>query len=329
MRDINLYISKKDWGFISVVSLLLSSLVSLLLYRLFDLDTISGVFFGIFSASCIFGMVYLLINLNNYYILPKIDKSWWNTSSFLHSFCGGYFGMKLSFMLLDSVEFLFIPHFIENLEFIASIIGLSTYLVGYIIYRFVQAKNIQNKMDKMLLKARLSTLEAQLNPHFLYNSLNTITELIHIDQDIAEKAVINLSKYLRIGMKESSLVPIKEELEFVKNYIELQKIRFCIEYSLVCDEKTKDIMVPKYSIQLLVENSIKHAFKNQKDFCIDVECKECDGYYSIEVRDNADEIKNLKYGIGLKNLDERLKILTNAKLEYKNSPKRFIIKGKL
>lgn len=120
--------------------------------------------------------------------------------------------------------------------------------------------------------ARLAALEAQINPHFLYNTLQAIsTEALLNDQMKIHRMITSLASNLRYTIKGSVLVPLSAEMEYVKNYIFLQKMRNedLFEFHADIDEAAKNCMIPKISIQTLIENSIIHG-RNQNDFRIHI-----------------------------------------------------------
>lgn len=178
--------------------------------------------------------------------------------------------------------------------------------------------------------ARLAALEAQLNPHFLYNTLQAVsTEALVNDQPQIHRMVTALAANLRYTIKGDTLVPLKQEISYVNDYIFLQKIRMddALEFISHIDTATKDCLIPKISIQTLVENSIIHGKSGNRDkICIEVSAKYNDRNIIIMVRDNGcgitpQRLEQLytdfdlqkttgKYGgIGLANLHSRIQLL--------------------
>ncbi|MCM1123666.1 MAG: sensor histidine kinase [Eubacterium sp.] len=181
--------------------------------------------------------------------------------------------------------------------------------------------------------ARLAALEAQLNPHFLYNTLQAVsTEALVNGQPQIHKMITALASGLRYTIKGDTLVPLQREMSYVDNYIFLQKIRMddSLTFSSDIDPETLDCLIPKISIQTLVENSIIHGKSNSiKTICIEVSARYHEGTVTITVQDNGcgiakDQLSKLyadfdrqentgKYGgIGLANLHSRLKLLYDA-----------------
>lgn len=178
--------------------------------------------------------------------------------------------------------------------------------------------------------AKLAALEAQLNPHFLYNTLQAVsTEALINDQPQIHKMVTSLASNLRYTIKGDTLVPLKQEMSYVNDYIFLQKIRMddALTFSTDVDPATENCLIPKISIQTLVENSIIHGKSGNADkIHIEVSAQYHDNNIIIIVRDNGCGIapqqldklyadfnlqKNTgKYGgIGLANLHSRIQLL--------------------
>jgi LytS/YehU family sensor histidine kinase len=143
---------------------------------------------------------------------------------------------------------------------------------------------------------------------------------MYIDRDSAEKAVIEISKFLRSTMEERASVTLKEELQMVRRYIYIENIRFIdhIKLSENIPDQLLSTTIPKFSVQLLVENAIKHGkVSGDRDFYIDIEAKESDSNIISIVVSNSGEInKRVVFGTGLKNLEERLKYISNGEVKF-------------
>jgi len=117
------------------------------------------------------------------------------------------------------------------------------------------------EIKHMANKAEIKALQAQINPHFLFNVLNTIISFIRIDPNRARELIINLSTYLRYNLEMGeSHVDIYRELEQVKAYIEIEKARFGEKLHIIYNiEENLDVKIPRLIIQPIVENAIKHG----------------------------------------------------------------------
>jgi sensor histidine kinase YesM len=121
----------------------------------------------------------------------------------------------------------------------------------------------QERAYKLLAEAQLSSLESRIHPHFLFNTLNSIAALIPRDPQLAEDTVGKLASLLRfsLGANHSSLVPLAQEMEIVRDYLEIEKTRFGkrLSCSIEVPENLQDVKVPPLALQSLVENAVKHV----------------------------------------------------------------------
>ena len=183
------------------------------------------------------------------------------------------------------------------------------------------------ELESLLQVTELKALQSQVNPHFLFNALNSVSELIYVDQKKAEIAVKEISKFLRNAINKDSLISLETELSMVKTYVNIENVRFDEKINLQIEdfEKVKTIKVPKFSIQLLVENAIKHGFIGN-NLNISIKFEE----NNIIVSNDGKLTENLKFGTGLSNLQKRLELQRVGDLEYKIEDKKmkFIIKIK-
>ena len=199
---------------------------------------------------------------------------------------------------------------------------------------------IQNERDKleaqMQLKiAELENLKSQLNPHFLFNSLNSIRSLTLTDPLMARDATTKLSDLLRISLTYKDLqdVPFEEELNLVKDYLSLEKIRFedRLNYSFDVSKGLLKALVPPMSLQLLAENAVKHGISKDKmggellvfahklNGCLIFGVKNT-GSLQTDIID-----KNKRKGIGLENLQRRLELNYGIKEGFKIFEKENIV----
>ena len=198
---------------------------------------------------------------------------------------------------------------------------MSIWLLAYHLYHYfinqIAITKANAQLSIIAKQAQLDNLSAQLNPHFLFNSLNSIKSLVIENPGKARRAIDLLSDLLRSSLyeKDKGLITINEELSLVKDYIELEKMRFeeRLQLEITIDKSLSKFKIPTLSIQLLVENAIKHGI----DLIviggiINLTIKKQDDLIEIIVR-NPGSIKNKNnVGLGLKNLQERLAI------QYKN-----------
>lgn len=163
------------------------------------------------------------------------------------------------------------------------------------------------------LEANLTALRSQINPHFLFNTLNTISSLIHDSPDLAEEAVEHLAFIFRYTLKTSNeqFATLKEEMQLIKHYLDIEKIRFGkrLNIEIQIQEKCLDVLIPSLVIQTLVENCIKHGIsKLTKEGLIKIQFYLDETFLVGEIFDNGPGIKteNIYKGTGLSNILTRL-----------------------
>jgi len=174
--------------------------------------------------------------------------------------------------------------------------------------------------QQLLLRARMDALTSQINPHFLFNTLNTVSSLIRFDPENARGVVLKLSSILRrLLKKHETFVPLREELEFIDNYLDIEVIRFGkdkVQIFKEIDEETLDTFVPSMLLQPIIENSIKHGLAPRLEGGrIHIRTRRSDSRLLIEIEDNGLGISPERMlevfggGIGISNVHERLRLL--------------------
>ncbi len=177
--------------------------------------------------------------------------------------------------------------------------------------------------QQLLLKARMDALSSQINPHFLFNTLNTVSSLIRFDPDAARGVVLKLSNILRrLLRKHETFVPLREELHFIDDYLDIEVARFGrdnLEIVKQVDDEALEAFVPSMLLQPIVENCLKHGLAPKIDGGrIQLRTTNRDGRLHIEIEDNGVGISEEKMphvyveGIGLSNVRERLRVLYGA-----------------
>jgi len=204
--------------------------------------------------------------------------------------------------------------------------------IVYIIFTALDyQRKLRNKqielaqMESQLSGAQLNALRLQLQPHFLFNTLNAISSLMDIDKKRAQKIISQLGSLLRfvLDQNKKQQVPLRDELDFIKNYLNIEQVRFLDRLSITYDiaPETLDALVPSLLLQPLVENAIKHGFSNQTGKGhIRVESFRHNGSFRITVSDdgNGSGINTTQLytnGIGLKNVHERLDLIYGGAAE--------------
>lgn len=186
---------------------------------------------------------------------------------------------------------------------------------------------IQMKLEEqhlLLLQARMEALQNQINPHFLFNTLNSVSSLVRFDPDTAREVIIKLATILRRLLNSSeSFVPLREEIDFIDNYLDIEVVRFGRDKLRVIKDlepESLETLVPAMLLQPLVENSIKHGLASKveggsiylrsrlgvKELIIEVE----DDGVGISGAQSTEKANGFtRTGIGMANIAERLKVL--------------------
>lgn len=190
------------------------------------------------------------------------------------------------------------------------------------------------QVEGQLFGAQLSALRLQLQPHFLFNTLNTISSLMDFDTKSAQRIVSKLGSLLRgvLDKDKRNVIPLGEELEFIKSYLDIEQARFNDRLSITYDigDGVTDALVPSLLLQPLVENAIKHGFSNKtgKGTITVIARRENDKVY-LHIKDDGMGTDRPMYdiissGLGLKNVGDRLKLLysNNYALQIQTAPER-------
>ncbi len=173
------------------------------------------------------------------------------------------------------------------------------------------------ELEKRLVQARLSALQSQLNPHFLFNTLHTISALMHKDVEAADRMVMKLSELLRLALDNTDTheVPLRQELDFLDRYLEIEQTRFRDRLAVVreIEPGTLEAHVPNLVLQPLVENAIRHGLeRHARPGRITLRALRRDGQLELNVEDNGGGLPEggaTRTGIGLSNTRNRLEQL--------------------
>lgn len=179
------------------------------------------------------------------------------------------------------------------------------------------------EQEKELAESRISIMMSQIQPHFLYNSLNTIYHLCGKNPQMAQKAINDFSEYLRgnlNSLKRKTVVPFETELRHIEVYLSLEKMRFEEELRVVYDIQTKDFMIPSLAVQPLVENAVKYGVgQSEQGGTVTITARETEQYYEISVEDDGvgdtgQTPSDERSHIGIENVRKRLWTMCQATL---------------
>ena len=250
---------------------------------------------------------------------PRID---WQTAFFLIIIALQAGRIELAYAWPKRLFAVFIPTPWALLAGFATVIAIIAIPIK--IWNNARIEMKLEEQERLLLEARLDALQSQINPHFLFNTLNSISSLVRFDPDRARELILKLSKILRrlLG-KHDEFVQLREEIEFVDDYLDIEVVRFGRDKLRVykhLDPDTLDIIVPSILLQPLVENSIKHGLSAKVGGgSITLRSRLQEGKLLIQVEDDgvgmsappavAAQTMSSGRGIGMMNVAERLHVL--------------------
>ncbi len=315
MKSFDLKVSSRDWLFILILAISFSSLLSALIYLLTlgkpKLGLLTGTILGLFLGFFSFG----LVHLNNNYILPRVKNQilWWIFSA-IASFLAGFLGFLVSYYVVAWFGIPLPYGITENLILIGTIVGLLNYLTGLVIFLFVRMSKRKEEVERFLLDYQIQATTKVLDSHFLANILNNIIELIHRDSQLAEEYLVKLTRFLRKVFKLSTLIPIKEEVEIIEEYRQLENLRR--KEKIHCEIKCEDpslwkALFPKLGLQVLVENAITHGADFNNPLYIVIHIGRINSKLSIHVLNNGKPLQGqdiFRRGTGLTILKRRLEL---------------------
>ncbi len=249
-----------------------------------------------------------LFTLAYFFVLSGITVDAIYTNGLLPMVCSSFMPLSLSIFAL----FLIIIHARRADE----------------IYRAAQEAK---ELERALEKANMSVMISQIQPHFLYNALNTIKSLIRRDPKTAEKAIIDFSYYLRGNMDSLSHtepIPFETELQHIQYYCNIELLRFSDKLTIEYDIQEEDFCVPTLGVQPLVENAIKHGVtKKPEGGYVKLSTYREDGFYVICVEDNGigfdpDALpeEDGRSHVGLQNIRYRFKSMLSADMTIESKP---------
>ncbi|MEO7975833.1 2TM domain-containing protein [Flavobacterium sp.] len=298
-----------------------------------------------FLLSCLYSFG---LGFGNGFINVFLDKKWdWLEQTNLRV----YFGilvtilytvpavLGVNFIVFVVVQNLPLENFFSermvwvHLFYIILSLGVSTFMQARsFMVKWKQASKFEVTQQKIIAgtaNAKFESLKNQIDPHFLFNSLNVLSSLIEENPDNAQRFTTSLSKIYRyvLEQKDKELVSVEDELSFAKTYMNLLKMRFenSLFYELPKENINPDAKVVPLSLQLLLENTVKHNIvSEQKPLHIRIFI---DGdYLAIQNDFQKKEVLQDRQGVGLQNIVNRYGIITNRKVVIEQNEKNFTVK---
>jgi two-component system, LytTR family, sensor kinase len=247
----------------------------------------------------------------------------------LHAALGAVFAVFV--MIADRITFAWLTGFWTYL--LASTVALQFFVYGALVtlahgMEFYHRSREREQIEARLAETRLQLLGMQLQPHFLFNTLNTIAELVHHDPDTADRMIADLSDLLRRSLDLGAVqeIPLHAELDLLERYLDIQRARFGdrLRVEVSVDPSASDALVPVLLLQPIVENAIRHGIAaHARAGVIRVAAARRDGDLDITVIDDGPGLEDAPgsgLGLGLRNTRERLETLYGSRAKVELSP---------
>ena len=278
----------------------------------------------------------LIIWLSNRF---RIEKQHWVTPVAVHIVAGILIALvqcavhglilKATFHLGEPLVFSqLLPSFYFNIDKMLIVYWMIVFINHtYVYYQRFREREVRSaQLEAQLAQAQLQALKMQLHPHFLFNTLNAISSLMHTDVEAADRMMARLSDLLRLTLDGAGkqMVTLKEEIDFLNHYLEIEQIRFEDRLTVRLDipSETLDAQVPTLLLQPLVENAIKHGIApHAAAGCVEVSAQRKNGTLYLQVKDNGSGFKNggeqaFQQGLGISNTRARLEKLYGSSFHF-------------
>lgn len=233
---------------------------------------------------------------------------------------------------LEKYQFFLLLNYHVSVAIYWVVIGVQYAIGYYLMYRERELRASQ--LEAKLAQSRLQILKMQLHPHFLFNTLNTVSELIYQNPEAAECMITDLSDLLRLSLENAGVqeVPLRQELDFLEKYLQIEQTRFHdrLRVRMTIDPQALDASVPNMILQPLVENAIRHGIAPlSAGGQVEIEAARQNGSLILSVSDDGrglpeGGIAAIKEGVGLSNTRARLKHLygTSQHFELNGAPEQ-------
>lgn len=308
------------WGFMNILSLFLVKMMStsFIIFSIF-----AGMFVGIFSTSLLRSYLRRKIFFDNFGLkeIVKIIVSTTIASAIyaLLSIASGFIFALFWTLETEIDKKLFEVYNNVGLLISGSLFSVFGWVILYLVIKLLLKLNSDRierlELNATLKQAQLNTLKGQINPHFMFNSLNNIRGLMLEDVEKSREMLTKLSEMLRYSLTKNNVnaIALKDELEMVDNYVDLSKIQFEDRMTFIKEiaPESLNLEIPPMIVQLLVENAAKHGIGNLKEGgVIKLKTTVKDGILDIQVI-NAGQLKidSESTQLGLQNIRQRLKLL--------------------
>jgi sensor histidine kinase YesM len=307
----------------------------LLFLSLYTIQKWDAVWFGIYNALIAITSYIIAVYGHASFLLPRYYKPgnkrlyFFYTIIFLTALIAVrmFTEYKLLFPLHKNFYNFSTPHF--AFDFITVLVAFLFGALLHVSINYISLLQKQETMKRQQTAAELELLKAQVQPHFLFNTLNNIYYLAYIKSDKTAEVVAKLSEIMRYFVDEATKekIPLQTELKFISNYIELEKIRMLHPIEIEKDIQVNDhASIPPMLLISLIENIFKHGIdKMKKNNCVHISLKQAEDYLVLKTVNMVEANQN-KPGNGLTNLRKRLTLLygDDFVLYTKNNNGQFI-----
>ncbi len=312
-------------------------------------------FYGVDSIisitdSAVFNVLFALLGLNLWYIIRFNLKETQNIFDLLFNHLIVAVIAIAAWITISYFVLIYVfPDAISYREFLNEslpwrvITGVFYYLL-FIMYYYVMLyyEDLQEKLvveaqlQTLVNEAELSALKSQINPHFLFNSLNSISSLTITNPDKAQDMVIKLSDFLRYTLShdKDEKASLKEEFSNLNRYLDIEKIRFGhrLNFTTNIPDECQGFEIPNMILQPLIENAIKHGvYDSTEEVLVELNCYHDDEHVTIEISNeyDPDSVKRKGEGIGLKNIKKRLQIIYKRQDLFSVSAEKLVFRATL
>ncbi len=347
MKQKKLSFTERGWLKTNIKYAIIGILVGLIISLFTNIFKTDGVLPINIMLNMLFGL-FITLSITN--VIVFVQKFFTPTGVNFWKFIGLFYtcnliglfiGIELSYIIVSQI-------FNEQYEFFGhtedyKVSSIITIIIGTLIllYQFqkinaaalLKSKEIDLvKLNQLKTAAELQALQAKINPHFLYNALNSIASLIQEDAGKAEDMTIKLSKLFRYSMNtmEANFSTIKEELEILDAYLAIEKVRFGnrIQFKIEVPDLLLTQQIPRFLIQPLVENALKHGLKDSiENGLLSVKIEQIEKQIVLIIYDNGIPFpEELIAGYGLQSTFDKLQLLykENYDIQINNSPEKHI-----
>jgi sensor histidine kinase YesM len=323
-----------SWEIAGIVVALIMSIPKPSFHTFFDQIYICLTFTNstaIFSGILLFAYRKFIMNrnVNMYVLIPIVIISVTATIAIslkFAVFCGSYFcgldtyEVKLWHLFIISINIIIITSF--------SVICI-LYFLHLKISSNLETKLKENEQLKRLqIESKLSILQSKVNPHFLFNTLNTMMGMVRSQPEKVEKIIFNLSDIYRkvLSLPDNALIKLEEELQLISEYLEIEKTRMGdrLHYEIDVDKNLNGSQIPPLILQILVENAIIHGLAPKKEGGkVEITVEHDGRYVLIKVKDDGVGVKT-NYrgsGFGIYSIEQRLKLIYSGKAVFEILPR--------